>query len=183
VTQATLPTYWKWFFKGTGAGPGFRRFLSWWLLAHVAVGVTLYFIVPLNLRAAANAVLLPLAGIFIGLSFAWAGNAQALLQTREIETLADYHPGGFEEYVYIFQTAILVILLTLAAWGLAGLGVFDQPSPVSWGYRLYPVVSILLFSLASLTLRECWQVVLMSQLLLLVAKKVKNARDKERKAS
>jgi len=162
-------TYWKWFFHGTGARPGYRRVFNRWLLAHGTV--------PVDLKSAANTVLLPLVGILIGLSFAWAGNAQALLGTREIEMLASYHPGGFEEYVYTYQTAILLILATVCAWGLAGLGVFDRPSPVEWGQRLYPAVSTVLYSLVSLALRECWHVVLAAQLLLIVRKRIRDAGD------
>lgn len=171
-----LTTYWRWFFVGTGAGPGFRRLVNWWLVAHIGVGVVLCIIVPAKLSVAANTVLMPLAGVFIGLSFAWGGNAQALLRTPEIETLAAGHAGGYEEYVYVFQTAILVILVTLVVWGLAGLGVFDRPSPVPWGHKLYPVVSVILYSAASLTLRECWHVVLASQLLLVVGKRIRDAK-------
>jgi hypothetical protein len=71
-----------------------------------------------------------------------------LLEKREV--LA----GGFAEYAFTFQTAILVILATLFLWGLAGLAVFDRRSfwnCPSWSYfaigtTLYASVSLTLLS-------------------------------------
>ncbi|HQH71617.1 MAG TPA: hypothetical protein PK360_06010, partial [bacterium] len=117
--------------------------------------------------------LLPIAGIFIGLSFAWGGNALALLQPDEIEEMTDYHSGGFEYYVYTYQMAILAILATLVVWGLAGLDLFDLVWPTKSSMSLYFVIKFILYFLGSVALRECWQVVLSAQLLLLARKKIK----------
>ena len=96
-------SYWRWFFKGSGAKPGYRRLVNTWIMIHLIVGVIVSFVVPVNLENAANTVLLPLVGILIGLSFAWAGNAQALLQSSEIDKLSEHHEGGFIEYVFTYQ--------------------------------------------------------------------------------
>ena len=127
----------------------------------------------------ANTVLLPLVGILIGLSFAWAGNAQAMLQTREIASLSDYHEGGFAEYVYLYQTAILIILITLVLWGFAGLKVFDSWWPTQTANYPYFATKAFLFMLASLTLRSCWQVIMGSQWMLLAQKKIKEHLGKD----
>lgn len=118
--------YWNWLRYGSGDRPGFRSVVNRWLLFHVATGLILTAIVPIDLRSAANTVLLPLFGVFVGISFAWAGNAHALLQTDAIDEIAERSPGGFTQYVFLFQTAILVLLITLVAWGLAGLAVFGE---------------------------------------------------------
>ena len=76
--------YWHWFLKGSGGKAGFRRILNVWILLHLSIGLVLTLLVKVNLQTAANAVLLPLAGIFVGLSFAWAGNAQALSDLRDV---------------------------------------------------------------------------------------------------
>lgn len=165
--------FWTWFFRGTGGKPGYRKFLDRWFFFHLILGIALAWVVPISLKEAANAVLLPLAGIFIGLSFAWGGNAQALLQTEEIEKLTDYHPGGFEDYIYTFQAAILAILVTLAGWGFAGLGLFDDVWPKTSSRPAYLCVAGSLFFLASLTIRECWHVVLGAQLMLIARRKIK----------
>lgn len=109
-----LLDYWRWFLKGSGGKAGYRRILNRWILSHIGIGFIISYLANIDLATSANTVLLPLAGILIGLSFAWAGNAQALMQSSEIEELSTHHEGGFVEYVYTYQTAILVILATLS---------------------------------------------------------------------
>jgi hypothetical protein len=165
--------YWRWFFRGSGGRPGFRRVVNAWLILHISIGIFLAVVVRVDVPTSANAVLLPLAGILVGLSFAWAGNAQALMQTSEIEELSTFHPGGFAEYVYAYQTAILAILITLVFWGLAGLHVFDLVWPTAVQPKLYFVIKAFLFTLCSLTLRECWHVVMAAQLMLIVRREMR----------
>lgn len=172
-----FPSFWLWLFRGEDFKAGWRKYWNRWLILHIAVGVALAWVVPLSLKDAANAVLLPLAGIFVGLSFAWAGNAQALMQTSEIEEVADHHRGGFQEYVFTFQVAILTILVTLALWGLAGLGVFDRQCFWACPSWIYSGVRVGLFASASITLRECWHVVLGAQWMLLVQRELKRKRS------
>jgi len=169
--------FWKWFFIGSGAGPGIRRFFDIWFLVHFAVGVTASLVVPVSLKQAGISLLLPLAGIFIGLSFAWGGNAQALLQTEEIKKLSAFRDGGYEEYIYTYQAAVLLILTTLVGWGIAGLGIFDQVWPTTSQGDIYHTLSAILFFLASVTLRECWHVVLGAQALLLIKFKINGKND------
>jgi len=136
------------------------------------VGAGAAALLPGALSEAAKSVLLPLAGIFVGMSFAWVGSAQAIIQTAEIERLADEQGGGVENYVFTFQSAILAILVTLCLWGLAGLGVFDRPCPWACPGWLHRATVGLLFFFASLTLRECWQVVMGAQMLLLAQRAI-----------
>lgn len=177
-------SYWYWLFHGSGGKPGYRRLLNKWLLFHFLIGFLVSLAVSDALASAANTVLLPLAGIFVGLSFAWVGNAQALLQSAEISKLSDYHAGGYKEYVFVFQTAVLTILVTLIIWGLAGLRVFDTGWPTAAHPKMYLIIKVVLFCFASMTIRECWHVVMGAQMLLLVQKEIKdrggNAKDKER---
>ena len=166
--------FWIWFFSGSGGEPGYRRIINKWILFHLLIGIIISLLVQISLQACANTVLLPLAGIFIGLSFAWIGNAQALLQSDEMIRLSKYHEGGFVEYVFAYQTAILTILTTLVLWGLSGLNIFDGVWPTVKCNKLYFAVKIILFTLSSLTLRECWLVVMGVQWMLIVKKEMKN---------
>jgi hypothetical protein len=168
--------YWRWLFHGaTGQRAGLLRFFDRWLPLHFVVGVACTIYVPASLKDAANTVLLPIAGLFIGLCFAWGGNAQALLQTSEIEELASHHKGGLEEYAFVYQTAILTVMIALVTWGIAGLDVFDRvwPRPNSVPYD---ILKGALFAWSSLTLRECWHVVLGAQLLLLTRRDVRGIK-------
>ena len=165
-------SFWRWFLRG-GRGRGWRKFADLWLLLHLAVGLALSYLVPASLSSAATTVLLPLVGILIGLSFAWAGNAQALLQTEEIEKLAEYRPGGFEEYVYTYQAAILTILSSVVLWGVAALGIFDLSCPWSCPTYVYFAMKVCLYSFSSITIRECWHVVLGAQMMLLMRRRIR----------
>jgi len=170
-------TYWQWLRAGSGDRAGFRSVINVWILFHVAAGLVLAAIVPAALPSAANTVLLPLFGVFVGISFAWAGNAHALLLTSEIDEVVKRTPGGFTDYVYLFQTAILVLLTTLVAWGLAGLGVFGDKSGPFREMSGSAAVAVLLYSLLSISIRECWHVVLATQSMLLAWRAVQTARS------
>lgn len=172
--SSTFLDYWHWFFYGSGDKPGYRRLLNKWILVHLLVGIALSLLVRITLESSAYTVLFPLAGIFVALTFAWAGNTMVLMQSQEMKELANHHPGGFAEYVFIYQTAILVILVTLVLWGLAGLKIYDMVWPGSKAKILYSVIKALLFSLSSLTVRECWHVVMGAQWMLIIQREIKN---------
>ena len=177
MTEHSLQlSFWRWFFRGTGGKPGYRRLVNKWLFFHGVVGVILAAIVAVPLNTAANSVLLPLVGILIGLCFAWAGNAQALLQAEELQEMTSHHAGGFSEYVFTFQAAIFAILVTLVAWALAGFEIFDTRWPTAKQATAYLLTEATLFTLSSLALRECWHVVLGSQSMLLSQFQIKQKR-------
>jgi hypothetical protein len=136
-------------------------------------------VIPVSLEKAASTVLLPLAGIFVGLSFAWSANAQALLQSNEIRELAEKKVGGYIDYVYTFQLAILFIIITLILWGFAGLQFFDNFWPSVRENILYFICKIVLYSFSSATIRECWHVVLGTQLLLISKKEISEIKQKQ----
>jgi len=172
--DTNLFKYWKWLRKS-----GYKRLFNRWLFFHFLAGFIIAIIVQSKCEDAANTVLLPLAGIFIGLSFAWSGNAQALLQSKEIRKMAKKRKGGYKEYVYTFQTAILVIMVTIIGWGIAGLSVFDDVYPTTESRYLYFFVKWVLFTLTSLTVRECWHVVLGTQWLILAQSEIEEAENQE----
>lgn len=166
-TEERPLSYWRWLFRGRNGKSGWKKHIDRWLILHIGVGLASTVFLHGSLIEPAKTVLLPLSSVFVGMSFAWVGNAQAILQGSETEPLYKQHPGGFENYAYTFQSAILVILITLVTWGIAAMGIFDESCRllcVRWGYDL---VKGVLFFLASLSLRECWHVVMGAQLLLL----------------
>lgn len=168
--------FWKWLFIGLNDEPGYCLLVNRWSLLHLAVGEILSVVVSISLYEAAEAIMLPVAGIFIGLSFAWAGNAQALLQDTAIEDMTKYHSDGIETYIYTFQFAILIILVTLILWGLAGLRIFELNIFNSWFIQY--LIKTLLYTMAGLTLRECWHIVLGSQGMILMRHKIRQSLPK-----
>lgn len=174
-------SFWRWLAKGSGGKPGYRRLINRWLIFHLGGGVILAWLVHVDLQTAANTVLLPLVGILIGLCFAWAGNAQALLQADEIVEMTQHHDGGFAEYVFTYQSAILAILVALVAWALAGFGIFDTTWPTAERRLWHFALEVFLFALSSLTLRECWHVVLGAQWMLLAQHKINQSKKSKNK--
>jgi hypothetical protein len=178
-----VPNYWYWLFRGSDGKPGIGRLHNWWLYGNVVIGIALAYLVPLTLKECANAVLLPLAGIIIGLTFAWGGNAQALLQTSEIEDLAGYKKGGLAEYVFVFQTAILLLIVTLITWSIAGLNVFDGVWPIVPSSLSYKSIKLFCFLISGIALRDCWHVIDGTHMLLLYRSKIKIARNASKNMS
>ena len=172
-------SFWRWFFIAGETRAGWRRLINRWAVLHLGVGLVLAWMVELDLRSAAGAVLLPLMGVLVGLSFAWAGNAQSLLQTSEIEELSEFRPGGLAEFAFTYQAAILAILGSIVLWGLAGLGVLDRQCFWECTPIAYLAAETVLYALLSLTIRESWHVVHGAQMMLLTRarmNRVKNSR-------
>jgi len=138
------------------------------------------FLVRGSLVVSAETVLLPLAGVFVGMSFAWVGSIQGILQSEQAERLYSAHPGGAENYAYTFQSAILVILVAIGLWATAGIGIFDQHCWWKCSAVPYTILKFWLFSVISLAVRECWHVVLGAQLLLLTQRYIRRLPRDER---
>ncbi len=182
--------FWKWFFKGScelgsevqgvKSRPGIFSYLDGWLIFHIAVGFVLMVLVPIQINEAATSILLPLAGIFIGLTFAWGGNAVSLMQSEEMNKIADYQDGGLQVYAFKFQSAILVLLITMVIWGLAGLKVFESLYKENSINILYSLVEFILYFLMSLTIRDCWHVVMGAQSMVLLQRSVKKIIEKQK---
>jgi hypothetical protein len=171
------PKFWYWLIWGSGGRPGLLRLINRWLILHALVGMALSILVPIPLGEAADSVLTPLVGLLIGLAFAWAANAQALLQSEEMEQITKHNLGGFPDYVYSYQLSVLVVLSSLILWGFAGLGIYDRVWPkVDSSY--YVGVQYLLYFMASLTLRTCWHVVLGAQFMLLARWAIRDKKGK-----
>lgn len=176
VERAYL-SFWQWLAKGSGGKPGYRRLVNSWLLFHFIVALILAYFVQIDLATVASTVLLPLAAVLVGLSFAWAGNAQALLQASELQEMTEFHKGGFTEYVYTYQVAIFAILIALVAWAFAGFQIFDKTWPTASRNCSYLAIKVFLFTLSSLALRECWHVVLGAQWMLLLQHALKRSKQ------
>lgn len=171
--------YWEWFLHGTRNAEcrraGWTRLFDWWQLVHPVAGCVLSWLVIRPVVDTATAVLLPLAGTLVGLSFAWSGSSQSLLQSAEIEKVSKRLPDGLAGLAYFYQNAILLILTTLVLWGVAGFGTFDDVWPTAARKWPYLGIRFALFTLASMAVREAWNVVHHAQLLLLARLEVRAA--------
>lgn len=168
--------FWDWLLRGSGGGAGYKRVANRWLILHIAVGFGLAYAQLDSMKDVARIVLLPFAAVLVGLAFAWAGNAQALLQAEEIREISNFRAGGFIEYVFTYQLSILVLLVTLCVWGVMALGVWDDRWPTRKDFLAYLAIKTVALTLLSVSIRECWHVVLGAQTMLLMRKQVQDAR-------
>lgn len=157
--------YWRWFFFGLKDRPGYKGFCDRWLLPHMLIAAFLTLWIKTSLQNDSISVTLPLSGVFIGLSFSWAGVFHAALISPEGQALVKKHPDGLKNYLYKYQTSILVTLVTLILWALYGIGAFQ----ICDGHLklVKNAIRFILFFLSSLTVRESWHVVLGNQILAL----------------
>jgi hypothetical protein len=173
-------SFWLWFWRD-----GLKRFLDRWLVVHLLVGIALGFVVPGPLSQAASIALIPLASVLIGMTFAWAGNALALLQTKELQQIGDDERGKrFQDWVFTYQGAVLLTLVVVIVWGLLALRIADSlpvlhlaPGPVRLGGRTT------VFFLSALAVRECWHVVVGTQAMLLARDTIQRAQKSCQKDS
>lgn len=125
-------------------------------------------LVDLPLAEVSTKALFPLMAMFIGLTFSWAGNAHALLQSPEIRRATNDHPGGLAAYVFSFQLCILVLLVTMAAW-VAPLLELRYFLPSQVGLDAFNALAEgALYGLISLAMRSSWHAVLGANMLLLL---------------
>ena len=158
--------FWHWLFRGTNGNAGYHHLVKWpWTTLDIFFGAAMTYLVPMELQEAAKVFLLPLAGIFIGISVGWTGNAHTVLQTPELEEIADYVDGGMEGMAWEFQLAVLVLLVMIVLWGLVALGVLDAIELTRDGLVRHGA-GLLLYAGSSLSLRVCWNVVDNAQRLL-----------------
>lgn len=165
---SSLPKFWDWFLRGTGAKAGYRRVIDRWLLLHALIGLLGARFIRADLIDIAEAALLPLMAIFVGLTFSWAGNANSLLQSSEVVAFSKKRVGGVAEYIFTFQLSILVILVSVVCWIVPSL---ELPFLLG-SYLSLPdfnaFAASVLYALLSLSFRTCWQAVLGANMLLLV---------------
>lgn len=158
--------FWRWLFRGTSGKAGYHHLTKRpWIILDILVGAAMTYLTPMDFQEAATVFLLPLAGIFVGISVGWAGSAHTVLQTTELEKIANYLDGGMEGIVWEFQLAVLVLLAMIVLWGLAALGVFGLVGSKEAGLA-HCGMSVFLYAGSSLSLRVSWNVVGNAQRLL-----------------
>lgn len=104
----------------------------------------------------------------MGLTFPWAGNAHALMQSQEIVEYAKKKAGGMPDYVFTFQLCILVNVVTICLWAIPTLEIPYPFSSTKMQGALDWTSKAMLFGLTSLAIRTGWHAVLGANMLLLM---------------
>ncbi|QDG50708.1 hypothetical protein FIV42_08190 [Persicimonas caeni] len=159
--------FWHWFFFDGDSDAGWKRLTDRWMFFHMAIGGVFTFLVEAPIKEVAGSGVLPLVAILFGLAFAWVGNALALITDSSFKHAARNREGGVKEYAYTYQLAVLTSLCTVVLWGLIAVGVADHLS-----FAGQAVFKFVLFTIASLTIRECWQVIYGAHRSLIVADEI-----------
>ena len=174
--------FWRWLLCGVPGGKsGLRQaFLDVKiLLIHLPIAGSLaWFTVEHKTEIGeisdiAGSLMLPFAGVLVGLCFAWGGHATALMQTEEIEAVIQKRGIGVEDYVFGYQFAILTTLVAIVAWGLGSLGMFDMLKG-----RGDCVARGVLFFLASFSVNQCWSAAVFASAMLQVRYQVRHQARK-----
>jgi len=169
-------SFWRWLFFGYGSKPGYARLLTFWMLMDILIGVIGAFFATKPLSEIAIGVLVPLAGVFVGLSATVSSGTQAIISSREINILARFKDGGIADYMYPFQLSILFIFISMSFWGISALGVFD--STLSISCVKFNAFSIIGFSLTSSCIRLAWRCVSGGADLVFAVFEVRNVGEK-----
>ncbi len=168
-------SFWHWFWHH-----GLRAFWSPWLIGHVFIGSLLSFLIRDRLSTVAGTALIPLASLLVGLTFAWSGNAVALLQSDELQQLGKSNNGEvFRKWVFDYQVGILAVLVTTTAWSLLAAGLVNNDYVASASPWVRIAGRTAMFALSSLTIRECWSVASLIQRKILSIMIAKNSLPRE----
>lgn len=166
-------TFWRWLLEPGETPRGLWNVVDPYLALHGVIGIGVALLAIPGLAAAASIVTFPLAGVVIGLAFAWGANAVAVMQTPEIQKLGERVPGGVEEYLRLFQLSVLIVLGVVVCWGLCGLSVPQKAVSLIMGEHVPMALRIggrvVMYALLSLAIRTAWEVVVGTQELLKAA--------------
>lgn len=147
-------SYWAWLFRDSGKGrPITKSYCNKWLIVHIIIAILLTKFLEVD-HVSAISLSVPFMGVLIAITVAWCGNIISLLNTKEITNFSKYYHGGIRGYAFTIQSAILILFLTIISWALYGFKLFS--------YAFIP------FLFSSIAIRDCWHVILFTQLLTII---------------
>lgn len=179
-------SFWHWFFKGYSLEDqqdirsGFRQiFWNKMTLIHLIIGLLLSCIIKLSLEEVSSVLLAPLLSIIVGLTIAWVGSSLSLFTSDEIYKLYRNRLMHYVNFLYMYPAILLLVLTTLVLWILPSLFVIPnwKVSCKSITFEPLLLVKLFLYSMLSLSVRECWQSILGTYLLLVSHINVKHIDD------
>ena len=142
-TAERFPTFWHWLLGGPliSGKPGWRKLTEpTWLLAHGMLGL-LAALFTISVPLATVTPYLFGASVFLGLGILLATQTMDSLASdpRRLGKFFARHPEGVLNYIYTFQLAVLVGLITVIYWAFLAFWPFG-------GVALLKAVGFTLFS-------------------------------------
>lgn len=108
--------FWEWLANGSGGKRGISRLIGPWNYLDVLVGVIFYDNVISDQQMFAKDILLPVSGVFIGISVSSVMAFSSLMTSKELTLLSSNHSGGLIDLLYALALAVLLSLTTLIYW-------------------------------------------------------------------
>lgn len=153
-----MPKFWHWLFIKDSSGlRGLSNIVNRWLTVHILCGIAASYLLPASYADIASKTLFPSASVLTGFSFAWAGRSASLFQDKSFSQFLIENAPPVQHYVYAFQLAILVCIVFIVTNLImisGGLGFTSGNSNYDNSINKF-----IMFSLGSLSLRECWGVI------------------------
>lgn len=149
--------FWGWFFRRseTSRSGLIDLFCGFSTLFCVLVAVLLsYFARCMEFYELARYAIFPLTGVFIGVSFSGASFALSELQSDNIRKLIFRERKGIEYYVFGYQSAALLLLISVGYCALGAMKIFSFV-PFNWQHLL----TFVLFFLLGMSVVQCWKVI------------------------
>lgn len=168
-------SFWHWLF----APGGRRRWLNLGLFVHLGIGVGLALVVQQDLADRARSVILPLAGVLVGLTFAWTATAITIVSSKEFRLVMEDSRQGVRGTANYFQLAILTVLASTILWAIAGLGPYNAPPSID-AAQANLCASVALFGFTSFAVAECWSAVNLTRLTLLAYNTVRQVEEQKK---
>lgn len=168
-------TFGRWLWAGSGGRRGISRVVNFWMLLHLLVGSLIALAISAPLSRTSQSCLLPAFSILIGLTFAWIGNAQGLLQTKAIRLLGKETQGGLIDFIFAYQLNVLILLVAISIFAIASLSPFEQLKLPVFHPKIYFSAKALFYSTASLTVGTAWSTINGSHALLRAAATIEDA--------
>jgi hypothetical protein len=130
----------------------------------------MYFLMPVSPYAFAAKALFPAASILVGMAVAWTSRAAAVLQDEKFRSAVIDNDRPIEAYLYGYQLSLLIIIVMVIFVSITANG----------GIQIYgfsqriaeATTAIAMYSLLSISIRECWSVINFSNLLSILHSRV-----------
>ncbi|WP_100258991.1 hypothetical protein [Qipengyuania seohaensis] len=161
-----IEEYWSWFSAKSGRKTGYRLLFSRWTLLDLGVAAALTIGLKLNGFEFAQKALFPAASILAGMAFAWTSRASTILNNAEFRDRIIGENNPLSDYVYGFQTSILILFCCVVYIAIMAAGGFSF-SFISDDVSVF-ISSFWMYFLISITIRECWSVINFTNLLTLL---------------
>lgn len=160
--KSNVPNFWKWFFFGNlfpHEKAGIKNYFDFWLIIHLIISS---FLTYLFYNKEINMIVI----LFIEISSCiiisiWGSKALFLLNTKQIIKLTEFSKNSIISYTFKLQSSILSLFISIILWTIFYLNILQNN-----------IILFIAFFSTSILIRECWQNILLSNMLTIYRSKI-----------